>query len=152
MNTGLLMKPVLIRERKIFLEMAKKHFKELNPNFVPFDDWKAHYFESIQSNESIALRWITVKKKRVGFILFGVEKHRFLPRKIGAIYELYVVPKYRRRGIGRTCAGQVIDELQALRVSRIQLEVTKKNGKAASLWRQLGFEKVSERFVFESAD
>ena len=84
--------------------------------------------------------------RHVGFVLFGVEEHRFLPRQTGAIYEVYVIPEERRKGIARACAKQVIAELWKASPSKIQLEVVQGNAAAAELWRSLGFQKVTERF------
>lgn len=96
------------------------------------------------------LRWIMIDQEYVGFIIFGVENHRFLPREIGMVYELYIVPAYRRKGIGKAVAARAIEELQVLKVSKIQLEVMVGNKKAAALWEKLGFRKVAERFVLQN--
>lgn len=144
--------PVPPEEKEVFLEMAHQHFSELNPDFIPQDDWKINYFESISSNPNRSMRWIIMRKERIGFIIFGIEKHRFLPRKIGKIYELFVLPTYRRRGIGIECARQAIEELQTQKVVKIELEVWEGNNKAAALWQKLGFSKVAERFVMQSGN
>ena len=141
------MVPVEPDEREDFLEMAQQHFRELNPMFTPAQDWKNSYFENITRNPKYSLRWIVADEQRVGFILFGVEEHLFLPRQTGGIYEVYVVPERRRKGIARACAKQVIDELWKSSPSKIQLEVVEGNAAAAELWRSLGFRKVTERFV-----
>jgi len=129
------------------MEMAHQHFSELNPMFTPAQDWKASYFENIKNNPRYSLRWIVADGQRVGFILFGTEEHRFLPRRTGAIYEVYVVPDRRREGIARACAKQIIAELWNESPSKIQLEVVEGNAAAAAFWRSLGFEKVTQRFV-----
>jgi UDP-2,4-diacetamido-2,4,6-trideoxy-beta-L-altropyranose hydrolase len=141
------MAPIMPGEREEFLRMAEQHFHELNPLFVPHQDWKANYFEKIQSGPEFFLRWVLARGQRVGFILFGLENHRFLPRKTGAIYELYVIPAQRRKGIARTCARQAIQELRTFAPSKIQLDVMVGNFGAAELWQSLGFRKVTERFV-----
>lgn len=141
------MVPVSAAERDEFLKIASRHFSELDSSFTPGDDWKLCYFETIQSNPEFFLRWVLQDGERAGFILFGIEKHRFLPRKTGVIYELYVMPEFRRRGIARACAIQAIDELVSLGPSKIQLEVIEGNAGAVALWRALQFKKVSERFV-----
>ena len=96
--------------------------------------------------------WIIMHKECIGFIIFGVERHRFLPRKIGKIYELFVLPTYRQRGIGIECAKQAIEELQKQKVVKIELEVMEGNNKAAAFWQKLGFSKVAERFVMRSGN
>jgi ribosomal protein S18 acetylase RimI-like enzyme len=141
------MLPVVAAERDEFLRMAIDHFSELNSTFVPQNDWKDRYFPGILSRPEYFLRWIICDGQRAGFILFGMEDHRFLPRKTGAIYELYVLPEFRRRGIAKACAVEAIRELWTYSPSKIQLEVMEGRAAAAALWKSLGFQKVTERFV-----
>jgi ribosomal protein S18 acetylase RimI-like enzyme len=141
------MVPVACSERELFLRIAIEYFSELNPSFVPNEDWKGHYFETIQSNPQVFLQWILCGEERAGFILFGVESARFMPRKTGVVYELYVAPEFRRRGIARLCASEAIRRLWEFRPTKIQLEVIQGNAGAVALWKSLGFQKVSERFI-----
>jgi ribosomal protein S18 acetylase RimI-like enzyme len=143
--------PVEAGDRKNFVAMAEQYFRELNPQFAPAPDWKASYFENIMGRKNYSLRWILAGGQRVGFILYGFEDHRFLPRKIGAIYELYIVPERRRTGIARACAKSVIAELQKSSASRIQLEVAEGNDAAGAFWKSLGFQKASERLVLAAS-
>ncbi len=141
------MLPILSADGEQFLRMAVNHFSELNSAFVPHNDWKDQYLPTILSNPQYFLRWIVCDGKRAGFILFGLENHRFLPRKTGAIYELYVLPEFRRQGIAKACALEAIQELWTYSPSKIQLEVVEGRAAAAALWESLGFQKVTERFV-----
>ena len=147
MKAALRLTPVHTSEAEEFLEMAKQHFRELNPAFKPAKDWTNTYFSNIRGNRGYRLRWIEAQGQRAGFILYGMENHRFLPRKTGAIYELYVVPAQRRKGLARECALRVITELRKLCPSKIQLEVMMGNTAASALWKSLGFQEVSERLV-----
>jgi ribosomal protein S18 acetylase RimI-like enzyme len=142
------MSPIQPDEQEEFLRMAESYFTELNPAFVPALDWKEQYFQKIVSNSRNFLRWIVCDERKAGFILFGIEDHRFLPRQNGAIYELYVLPEFRRRGIANECARRAIEELWQHSPSKIQLEVVE-GAVAAAFWKSLGFRKVSERFVFD---
>lgn len=144
------MLPISRAESDEFLSMAVRHFSELNPLFVPQSDWQENYFTTIVANPEYFLRWIICDGKHAGFILFGLEKHRFLPRKTGAIYELYVEPEFRRRGIAKTCAIDALRELWSLAPSKIQLEVLEGRTAAAALWKSLGFQKVSDRYVLSA--
>ena len=139
--------PIAASERDEFLRMAVKHFSEVSPSFVPQDDWKEHYFETIMANPQYFLRWILCDEKRAGFILFGLEKHRFLPRMTGNIYEFHVLPEFRRRGVAKACATEAIRELWTHAPSKIQLEVIEGRVAAAALWQSLGFQKVTARYV-----
>jgi spore coat polysaccharide biosynthesis predicted glycosyltransferase SpsG/GNAT superfamily N-acetyltransferase len=143
--------PVASSEQDEFLRMAVKHFSEMNPAFVPQDDWKEHYFPAIMANPQYVLRWIICDEKRAGFILFGLEKHRFLPRMTGVIYEVYVLPEFRRRGVATVCALEAIRELRAHAPSKIQLEVIEGREAASALWESLGFRKVTGRYVLSGS-
>ena len=141
------MVPITQSERDQFLAMAVEYFSELNKSFIPHRDWEQNYFETIQAGTNVFLRWIVSDGKRAGFILFGIEKHRFLPRKSGRVYELYVTPPFRCQGIARECAAQAIKELWEFGPSKIELEVVDGNKEALALWQSMGFRKASERFV-----
>lgn len=141
------MLPIAPSEQIEFLRMAAQHFSELTASFVPQEDWEKHYFATIMANPQYFLRWIVCDEKRAGFILFGLEKHRFLPRMTGAIYELYVLPEFRRRGVAKACAIEAIRELWSHAPSKIQLEVIEGRVAAAALWISLGFQKVTDRYV-----
>jgi ribosomal protein S18 acetylase RimI-like enzyme len=141
------MEAVSATDRDAFLAMAERLFRGLNPSFVPQADWKQSYFENILGNARLTLRWVVVDESRAGFVLFGLEAHRFLPRFNGMIYELYIEPEFRQKGVAKTVAGQAIRELQSKSPAKIQLEVMEGNRAAAALWESLGFHKVSERYV-----
>lgn len=134
-------------DRDAFLAAAERHFLSLNPNFKAEEDWRQCYFENILANQRLSLQWIVVDGNRAGFILFGIEAHRFLPRWTGMIYELYVEPEFRRRGIAQAVAREAIFEMKSMSTAKIQLEVAEGNTAASALWNSLGFRKVSERYV-----
>ena len=137
-------------ERSIFLAMAEENFRELNACFVPHADWVETYFDNILDNPEKILSWLLLDGEKIGFILFGLESHPFLPRKNGVVYELYVVPKHRRKGVARAAAEMAIAELKLLRPAKIQLEVAVGNKKAAELWKSLGFKQATERYILRT--
>jgi UDP-2,4-diacetamido-2,4,6-trideoxy-beta-L-altropyranose hydrolase len=139
--------PVSAHDRDSFLEMGERHFRELDPDFIPAEDWKLKYFENILSKKCLSLCWVLARGCRVGFVLFGIEEHVVLPRRTGVIYELYVLPEFRRKGIARASALQAIQELQRHSPSKVQLEIMENNRGAAALWASVGFQKVAERWV-----
>jgi ribosomal protein S18 acetylase RimI-like enzyme len=143
------MTPISRADREAFLDMAVRHFRGLNSSFVAHDDWKQNYFERILSKPRTFARWILCGGQRAGFVVFGLEEHRFLPRLTGMIYELYVLPEFRRMGVARSCALQAIGELEEFAPSKIQLEIMEGNVGAEALWSSMGFGKVSERYVLQ---
>lgn len=149
MKERLALRPVTDEEKALFLETVKEYFRELNPDFVPSEVWEAHYIESLRPDRALFPNWIALDEARIGFTIFGVEEHRFLPKKIGVIYEFYIVPGWRGKGLGKEAALKVIERLRAGQVVRIQVEVVAGNQKAAVFWRNLGLTKVSERLVLQ---
>jgi ribosomal protein S18 acetylase RimI-like enzyme len=146
-SVAVTMSPVSTSDRDSFLEMAERHFRELDPDFIPAEDWKLRYLETILNKKNLSLCWVLVRGLRTGFVLFGIEEHAVLPRRTGVIYELYVLPEFRRKGIARASALQAIKELQLHSPSKVQLEIMENNRGAAALWASVGFQRVAERWV-----
>jgi len=134
-------------DRAAFEAMAQEHFRSLNPAFVPAPDWLSSYFPGLMGNPDMRVCWIRQDDETAGFMIYGTEPHRFLPRRTGMIYELYLREPFRGRGIAAAAARQAIGELRAAGVSKVQLEIMEGNEAALRLWRRLGFTKVSERYV-----
>lgn len=149
LKPGLAMLPIKREEGEEFLRMAERHFRELNPAFVPQEDWKLNYFSGLLDSPNLQLHWIVFQGQRSGFILFGLEGHRFLPRRSGMIYELFIDAAFRRQGLARACATEAIRRLRAESPSKVQLEIMEGNAGAEELWRSVGFRKVSERWVLK---
>ena len=141
--------PIADSEQHEFLEAAEAYFRELNPAFVAQEDWKNHYVAQLRSGQDIYMRWIESRGQCAGFVIFGLEKHRFLPRTSGCVYELYVFPRFRRLGVGETAAKEVIRLLREFSPSKIQLEIALGNTSGVAFWRSLGFKKISERYVLK---
>ncbi|HVN19620.1 MAG TPA: GNAT family N-acetyltransferase [Dongiaceae bacterium] len=136
-------------EKREFLAMAEAYFRELNPDFVPSDDWREMYFARLQHSPDLYLRWICGGAQRMGFVIYGIERHRFLPRTTGCVYEMYILPQFRGSGVGKRAGGEVICILRRFGPSKIQLEIACGNASATLFWQTLGFRKVSERYVLD---
>src|SRR2546427_11768648 len=53
--------------------------------------------------------------------------------------DFFVDPAWRRKGVGRALATRLLEEAKAMRVERIDLEVTPTNANAAAFWKSMGF-------------
>src|SRR5256885_344643 len=53
--------------------------------------------------------------------------------------DFFVDPAWRRKGVGRALATRLLEEAKAMRVERIDLEVTPTNATAAAFWKSMGF-------------
>ncbi len=62
-----------------------------------------------------------------------------LKRKKGVIYDLYVRPQFRNRGMGSALLKNALDDLKRRGVEIVQLTVMSKNNKALNLYKKYGF-------------
>lgn len=84
--------------------------------------------------------WALDGDERVGFVIFRVYSHEpHIPGWEGSIDEFYILPAYRRRGLGRALATAVMDHMIERRCDRIKLTVLTRNEPAMALWQALGF-------------
>ncbi|MCP1123544.1 GNAT family N-acetyltransferase [Bacillus sp. 3103sda1] len=73
-----------------------------------------------------------------GWILIGSNKDYFSGEELGFIYELYVLPSYRGKGLSRQLMRAAIDELNKLGYLEIRLNVFAGNF-AKELYKEMGF-------------
>lgn len=59
------------------------------------------------------------------------------------VNQIFILPEYQSRGIGRACMLQVIQQAEAQALP-IRLQVLKVNSRALNFFRRLGFKEVGE--------
>lgn len=81
------------------------------------------------------------KGKAVGFIGGEIEKAytfwRF--KEAGYLFQLYVIPSYRRRGVGKELTKTILNWFKKRKIKWIKLHVYANNPRAHSLYKKLGF-------------
>ena len=81
----------------------------------------------------------TDDERPVGFIMVGRSASVFTDQEQGFVYDLAVVPEFRRRGLGRLLMEEAEAHARRLRMSHIALMVDCGNEPARALYRKLGF-------------
>lgn len=76
-----------------------------------------------------------------GWVLIGETADPYSGERIGMIGELFVLPLFRGKGLGRLLMEHSIAELKARGIKKIQLNVFAGNV-AKKLYRQIGFQDV----------
>lgn len=99
--------------------------KQLNESLLK----KGHYYLIATEN-----------KELIGWILMGGREDQFSGKKIGFIYELYVIEKYRGKGIAKKLIQTGIGQLKNEGYSEIRLTVYAGNP-ALQIYESLGFKK-----------
>src|SRR3989441_11999667 len=59
--------------------------------------------------------------------------------RLPVVNDFFVDPPMRRKGVGKALAARLLDEAKAMRVERIDLEITPNNATAAAFWKYMGF-------------
>src|SRR5947208_7985243 len=78
------------------------------------------------------------KKAVVGVALAVYSRSAELGRLL-IVNDFFVDPGWRRKGVGRALATRLLEEAKAMRVERIDLEVTPTNATAATVWKSMRF-------------
>jgi ribosomal protein S18 acetylase RimI-like enzyme len=137
--------PVEKEDREAFMEMATTYFKEAIPGFNPDEDFRKFFFDGM-FKPNIFRDWVVRDGKRLGFVIFGIEDHLFLPRKTGFFYAFYIVPESRRGSLATLVMQDCCRILDTFHPSKIQLEVIEGNEEAHQIWTWMGFRRVSSKY------
>ncbi len=78
-----------------------------------------------------------------GYVLFTFGFDIEFGGRLATITDLYLEPRFRRRGLGSATLAFVADECRALGVKALELQVEEANLPAQALYRKFGFEQLS---------
>ena len=70
-------------------------------------------------------------------------------RRIWILYDLYVIPKARRSGVGRALMERAHEFGRASGAQRVELSTAKDNRPAQGLYESLGYERDEEFYFYE---
>ena len=125
--------------------VKKDQLNELNKLLKYFDT-------SIENFDIIAKhpfsKWLVyiINNELVGFLNY------YLLYENAELEYIYVLDKYRKKGIGFELMNFFINEVKSKKCINITLEVNINNIKAISLYKKFGFEKISIRKNYYGAD
>ncbi len=86
----------------------------------------------------------------VGFLKADVIDRLFYePRREGVIREFYLLPEFRRRGIGRTMIEKAFEELRSMGAGIITAEFPSQHKIAVSFYENLGFRPIISKYAKE---
>lgn len=68
----------------------------------------------------------------------------FKKKKLGYLFIAYVLPQYRRKGIGKKLLNKILTWFKSKGISAVETDVYFKNP-YASVWRKLGFKEIYKR-------
>ena len=100
-------------------------------------------FRDIINNKSVVLCAFD-DQKLAGFVIFGPSgRNIFTEERTGFIYDLYVMPNYRGRGIAQRLIADCYKLTEEMGFKTIALNVFAKNKPARKLYEKLGFKEYT---------
>src|SRR5437763_734878 len=95
--------------------------------------------EQVMKNRGGGLILVGREKKTVVGVALAVYSPSAELGRLLIVNDFFVDPGWRRKGVGRALATRLLEEAKAMRVERIDLEVTPTNATAATFWKSMGF-------------
>ncbi len=132
--------------------------KRLNAEFDPL-------LEVVPDLESVALKYledaldnpqaivlVAVEGEKVVAVLKASVEDRlfYKPRHVGVIKEFYILPEYRRKGIGKRLIVEGMNQLRKRGAEVIMASFPAHNEIAINFYRKLGFRPVEYLFAKET--
>ncbi len=141
-SRGIRILPAADLPRRSFIEALNAAYADYH---VPINMTRRS-FEALVARESIRLEFSAAAvfgRRVVGTGMLGVRGRR------GWIGGMGVLPRLRRRGIGRRMMHYLIDQANQLGLERLQLEVITENEGAYALYEPLGFKRRRKLLIIE---
>lgn len=128
--------------KQLWLSLAREMFKIerfILPSAENADKWISFTRDTLVRGKG----FLFVAKngnKPIGFCTSSIFEMPLEASEImGSINDLYVLPEFRGRGIGRKLVAESLKKLKAQGVNTARLNVLKENRAAVKLYRKLGF-------------
>lgn len=99
-------------------------------------------FDSIVNKGGFYLVYRNADSSIAGWILLGENTDYFSDKKFGFIYDVYVLPEYRGRGISKVLIKEGISTLKTLGYEEVRLNVFATNY-AKEIYKKVGFKDLN---------
>jgi len=119
--------------KKDLVSLDKIRNLEKNDLKKDFNDFKHKIFVAI------------IGDKIVGFIKFHLKCHPHLKNKVAEIEDIFVLPKYRKKGIAKKFFKKTKIFLKSKKIKSILLNFCSKNIAAVKLYKKIGFVEIYKR-------
>ncbi|MFX1365504.1 MAG: GNAT family N-acetyltransferase [Promethearchaeota archaeon] len=89
--------------------------------------------------------------KIIGYTIAKIDRYPpvYLLEKHGAIYDMLVTSKYRKRGIRKKLWQNALNWFRSLDIERVELSIVPSNPEASSFWKKQGFQDYMHKLFIE---
>ncbi len=126
---------------------------EFDPLLKPAENLLAaskEYVKSKISSPSSVVLVAEVDGRAVGVIVGDVEDRRFYePRMAGIIREFYVLPEFRRKGLGKRMMSEAMDALRRKGAQMIMADFPALNEIAIEFYKKMNFRPIQSIYAKE---
>ncbi len=138
------LKLITIKEFFLFKKFFNKYFLEiLNSNIISID--KINFqIKKIKNNRG-KINWIIDKKRKIGFIIF------FLNKKKNYCYirDYFILENFRKKKIGSIIIEKLIIYCKKKKFKFIKIDIIDKNKKVFKFWNKLSFKKNKKSYYLK---
>lgn len=122
---------------------------EVDINWTYSKDGRKYFLERLSQEKAIFLV-AEINKKIVGYVIAFIEKYLHKkPKTIVEIENMYVLPKFQRKGVGQRLVTIVEDEAKRKGALTIFVVAISKNNSAKNFYRKMNFKET--QIYFEKA-
>jgi ribosomal protein S18 acetylase RimI-like enzyme len=126
---------------------------EFDPLMAPVDNLEEEARKYLQSTmkDSNSIVLVLEDGGNVEGVLIAkiIDRYFYSPRKVGQITDVYLMPEYRRRGMGYRIVDEAEKLLRSKGAEMISAEFPMKNVIAEGFYRKLGFREITGVFAKE---
>jgi ribosomal protein S18 acetylase RimI-like enzyme len=113
------------------------------------EEWEKHFRgeAEVLLEARVTETWVAEDEagNRLGYIIMGRTTGMFSPIGFGFIYDIYVEPEHRRKGVGEALLGKAEAYCREKDLRYLRLEASSDNAPAMRLYEKEGF--VTERVI-----
>jgi len=113
-------------------------FTRREDGHIQFKSFITGLINSMEAKVFIAIE----DEKILGYIIAKIDEYPpvYLLEKHGAIYDLLVTSKHRKKGIGKKLWLEALKWFKDLGLERIELNIAPNNPESSSFWKKQGFQ------------
>ena len=120
-----------------------------HPPAIPFDEGEVRAaVETFLAHPELGQAWLLwLSEKPAGYVILTLGYSFEFRGRDAFIDELYIVPEFRRMGLGRRAMEFAEEKARALSVNALHLEVDRGNDPAVELYRRAGYSDHGRRLM-----
>jgi len=132
-------------EQFVSLVLALAEFENLDP---PTIQGRKRLVDDIFRKKKISLLVASDGRRLVGYAIYFFTYSSFVAKPTLYLEDLFVLEKYRKRGVGFSLFRRCVDIAQAEHCGRMEWAVLTWNAKALRFYEKLGARRMSDWYVY----